>query len=363
MRPPYTWIVESLPSTTPFIGPEALERRVGRDIELRLGANESPFGPSPLALEAMRAQASQVQNYGDHEGYLLREALAAKHGVAMGNIVLGAGIDELLALCCRLFVDEGAPIVTTYGSYATFEYGAAGCGADFHRVPYKDGAPDLAALAVATTEHEARILYLANPDNPSGAWHEPHAISALVAALPPGCVLLLDEAYAEFAPEVPEIRPDNPQVIRLRTFSKVHGMAGARVAYVIAHPDHCEALNKIRMHFGVNTIAQAGALASLSDPAFVAHVISETCIGRAEVARWVESRGLRPLSSHTNFLTVDVGSKARADAILQRLLHLGVFIRKPGAPPLDRCIRITIGRPDQRRQFAEIFERVLQELD
>ncbi len=117
------------------------------------------------------------------------------------------------------------------------------------------------------------------------------------------------------------------------------------------------------MHFGVNTIAQAGALASLNDPEFVAHVISETYIGRAEVAQWVRTLGLHPLPSHTNFLTVDVGSKARADAILEKLLQHGVFIRKPGARPLDGCIRITIGQPDQRSKFAEVFERVLREVD
>jgi len=359
MRPPYTPVVESLPATTPFVGPEALVRRTGRAIDLRLGANESPFGPSPNAVKAMQEQAAISQFYGDPECFLLRSELAAQLGVGIENISVGAGVDELLGLCCRLFVDPETPIVTTLGSYPTFDYVALACGAVFHYVRYANEALDLGALTELAKVTAARILYVANPDNPSGSWHTPEEIAELRQHLAPNCVLLLDEAYADFAPGTPVLDTSDPQVIRLRTFSKVHGMAGMRVGYVVAHADHVRALDKIRLHFGVNCVAQAGALASLQDSEHVANVVRESEKGRIELAEFFDTKGLRSLPSYTNFLTVDVGSKPRAEAILSRLLQRGVFIRKPGMPPLDGCIRVTIGRPEQRAKFAEVFEEVL----
>jgi histidinol-phosphate aminotransferase len=362
MTPEYTSIVANLESTTPFVGPEALERRSGMPIKLRLGANESPFGASPNAIEAMKRQAESTQNYGDPEGYLVRQELARQLGVPMDTIVLGAGIDELLGLCCRLFVEPGEIVVTTLGSYPTFDYGAAGCGSTITGVAYFNEAADLQALADAAVRSRAKIVYLANPDNPSGSWHSAERVSWLRTHLPPGCVLLLDEAYLEFAPGAPAIDPADPQVIRFRTFSKAHGMAGARIAYTVSTESHARALNKIRFHFGVNCVAQAGALASLLDPNHVPRVVAASAAGRALLAQWMIDLGQRPLPSHTNFLTVDVGAKARADAILPALLDQGIFIRKPGKPPLDGCIRITIGRPEQQALFATVFEDVLANL-
>jgi histidinol-phosphate aminotransferase len=362
MLPKHTSLIESLAPTTPFVGPEALERRTGKAIELRLGANESPFGASPTAVAAMARQAAETQNYGDPEGFLVRQEVARQLEVPIETIVLGAGIDELLGLCCRVFIEPGQIVVTTSGSYPTFDYGAAACGAKFHRIPYLNEKADLAGLAQAAHETGARIVYLANPDNPSGSWHSPADLAQFREMLPLGCVLLLDEAYVEFAPSAPAISPEDVQVIRLRTFSKAHGMAGIRIAYVVAHPEHALGLNKIRNHFAVNCVAQAGALASLADAGHVASVVASTTSGRDEIVEFMCALGLRPLPSFTNFVTVDVGSKARGEAILEALLQRGVFIRKPGLPPLDRCIRVTIGRPEQRRQFAETFEAVLREV-
>ncbi len=362
MRPIHTSIVNSLVASTPFVGPEALERRTGRPIELRLGANESPFGASPLAIAAMRDQALVTHNYGDPEAHELRQALSLQLGVPMASIVLGAGIDELLGLSCRIFLEPNDAVVTTFGSYPTFDYGASACGPVFHRVPYANQAPDLPALLDAVKGTRAKVVYLANPDNPSGAWWTPDEIDEFRQALPYGCVLLLDEAYYEYAAGYLPLDADDPQVIRFRTFSKAHGMAGMRIAYVVAHKDHTDALNKIRYHFGVNSIAQAGALASLSDPAHIAQVVAQTDLGRIELREFMVSMGLKPLPSHTNFLTVDVGSKSRAESILEALLQQGVFIRKPGLPPLDSCIRITIGRPEQRARFAQILTDVLRTL-
>jgi histidinol-phosphate aminotransferase len=360
-RPPFSRIVAGLPALTPFVAPEALERqRDGRALRLRLGANESPFGPSPKAIAAMQAAAESVQNYGDPESYMLRSWLACPLGLSVDNVVVGPGIDALLSLFARAYLDPGSAVVTTLGSYPTFEYGVRGAGGDIHRVPYRGDRVDLDALVEKVREMGARIVYLANPDNPSGSWHTPSDVAAFRRQLPDGCLLVLDEAYVDFAPETEgELDMDDPGVVVLRTFSKAHGMAGARIGYAIGDPVTVGVLDKIRMHFGVNAVAQAGAIASLFDPEHVQSVVEETARGREELATAMRGLGLRALPSATNFLTVDVGSPERAKAILSALLEDDVFIRMPVAPPLDRCIRVTIGTADQRRQFVEALTAVL----
>jgi len=266
--PPPIPLIQRLPSLVPFVGPETLERRLGRRFSLRLGANESNFGPSASALAAMAEAASQGQNYGDPEGLELRTAIAEKHGVKPENVVLGSGIDELLVLFARVYAEVGAPVLTTLGSYLTFEYAVTGVGATIHRVPYQADQVDLAGLSAGTLDHLPRLVYLANPDNPSGSMLPPGRIEAFLAELPTGVLVLLDEAYSDYVPadSLPRVAADDPQVIRLRTFSKAHGMAGLRIGYAIGHPAHVAELNKIRLHFGVNSVAQAGALASLTSP-------------------------------------------------------------------------------------------------
>ncbi len=262
-----TPLVESLPSTIPFVGPEALERMRGQPFKLRLGANESAFGVSPLAAEAMRAAITHSAWYGDPEGYDLHEAVAKLHGVAMDEVCLGGGIDELLGLTVRMLVEPGEPVVTSLGAYPTFNYHVEGYGAVLHRVPYHDDHIDLQALADTAMQLKAKLVFLANPDNPMGTWHDAETVQAFIKALPPYTALILDEAYTEFAPASVHIPmdPNNPQVIRMRTFSKAHGMAGMRVDYVIAHRDLIVGYNKIRNHFGITRVALAGALASLQD--------------------------------------------------------------------------------------------------
>ena len=322
----YTPIVSALQNSTPFIGPEALERRSGTPIHLRLGANESPFGASALAISAMQKQVIQSEFYGDPEGWLLREALANDLGIDVSNICLGAGIDELLANACRLFVSPGDRIITTLGSYPTFEFGAMACGADIHRVAYYDNKPDLDGLLDAIKRLKAKIVYLANPDNPSGAWLSARSVSHWVEQLPEDCVLLLDEAYLDFADDPIVVNWIHPNVLRFRTFSKAHGMAGMRIGYVLSDSEHIRSYDKVRMHFGVNAVAQAG---------------------------------FQSLPSSTNFLTVQLESRNCAESILNLLLSQGVFIRKPGQSPLDDCIRVTIGRPEQRASFYDHFEVAL----
>lgn len=358
--PKFTELLAGTPPVTPFVGPEALERRTGHLISLRLGANESLFGPSPKSLEAMQSQAEMSQYYGDPEGFELRTALAAKHGCERDNVVLASGIDELLSLFARAYLDPTRCAVTTLGSYPTFEFGVLGTGARIERVPYRDEAPDLEGLLAAAKEHDATICYVANPDNPSGALSSAESIAGLRARLPGSCVLLIDEAYADFvdAPELPRFAFDRSDVVRFRTFSKAYGMAGMRIGYALTSVENVAVLDKIRMHFGVNAAAQAGALAALSDDEWIAGVIAETADARAVLSQAARDLGFRPLPSHTNFLTIDVGSKAEAERQLEALLAKGVFVRKPAQPPIDGCIRVSLGPLIAMQSFIGIWRTV-----
>jgi histidinol-phosphate aminotransferase len=348
----------------PFLAPEAIERRSGRPLRLRLGANESLFGASPLAASAMRTAVERVQLYCDPECSELRAALARLHGVAADNVVISAGIDDLLGLAVRAFVEPGTIAVTSLGGYPTFNYHVLGFGGELHTVPYRDDHNDLDGLAEAAARVGARVVYLANPDNPSGTWHPASALREFVGRLPPDSLLLLDEAYIEFAPAEAlfTVEAEDPRILRMRTFSKVHGMAGARIGYGIAARATIADFDKIRHHFGVNAVAQAGALGALGDPDHAARVVELVAEGRGDYERLAKSLGLPTLPSATNFVAIDLGGRDRARAVLAALQNRGVFIRMPGAPPLDRCIRVTVGPPADRTAFEEAFRDVWSQL-
>jgi histidinol-phosphate aminotransferase len=360
--PRYSRLVAALPATVPFVPPEALERRIGRTLALRIGANESAFGPSPKAVAAIQAGAGRANWYCDPEGFVLREALARLHGVSRENIGLGAGIDDLLGLIVRAFVDPGDPVAMSLGAYPTFAFHVAGFGGRFVHAPYRAFRNDAEALGAAARDAGARIVYLANPDNPTGSWLSSDEQARLIAGLPRDAHLILDEAYSDFAPAgtLPALDPEDPRIIRLRTFSKAHGMAGMRIGYAVACRDIIAAFDKIRHHFGVNRLAQEAALASLGDPGFIAEVVQKVEEGRADYARIAASLGLATLPSSTNFVAFDLGSLARARAALELLLtREACFLRMPGAPPLDRLVRVTVGVEAERRGFALALARVL----
>lgn len=359
--PPFTRLVAGLPATVPFVAPEAIERATGRRIALRLGANESTFGPSPKAVDAMCAAAARASFYGDPESYELRRALAGLLGVGMEHLVIGCGIDDLLGLIVRAFLDPGETAVTSLGAYPTFNYHVAGYGGRIERVPYREDRNDLDALATAATRADARMVFLANPDNPTGSCYDVDQVIAFEEALPPTCLLLLDEAYCDFTPHdaIPPIDADDTHIIRLRTFSKAHGMAGARIGYAVAAEPTIRAFDKVRLHFGVSLLAQEGALASLGDPDYLNGVVAEVAAGRREYADLGQSLGLPTLPSATNFVAFDTGSPTRARALMEALAARDVFVRMPGAPPLDRLLRVTVGTPAERAAFAEALRTVV----
>ncbi|TKW65282.1 MAG: pyridoxal phosphate-dependent aminotransferase [Paracoccus denitrificans] len=355
-------IPESLPSTVPFVGIETLQRRRGAPYVARLGANENGFGPSPCAIDAMVNAASEAWKYGDAESHDLREALALKHDVAPANILVGEGIDGLLGLAARLMVGPGDPVVTSDGAYPTFNYHVAGFGGVLHKVPYRDDREDPDALLAAAIAVKARLIYLANPDNPMGSWLSGSVIEDMIARIPAGCMLVLDEAYAEFAPDdaIPKTDPGDPRVLRMRTFSKAYGLAGARIGYVIGAPDVIAGFDRIRNHFGVNAIAQAGALAALADEDWLARIRARVVHARDRIADIAAGQGLVSLPSATNFVAVDLGADGDfARRVMAALDRAGIFARMPGVAPMDRCIRISCAPDHELDAFAAVLPEAL----
>ena len=358
-HPAFAAIPDALPATVPFVGPEQIERETAQNFLARLGANELTLPPSSLVAEAC-AHAVQMQSmlYPDPANHALRGALATHLKCPADEILIGEGIDGLLGTLARLFLAPDDVAVTSEGAYPTFNYQAAGSGARIETVPYKDDAEDPKALAEKVAETGAKLVYFCNPDNPMGTWLSAKKVEAFVKAIPADCVVLLDEAYAEFAPKgvVPPVTFNRPNLIRLRTFSKAYGLAGMRVGYAIAPERIVAGADRIRNHFGVNRLAQVAALAALSDPAHVSATLSAIAAGRGRLSGIADKNGLTPLPSATNFVAMDCGGDgALARRIVNELAARRVFIRMPGPAPLNRCIRVSVGRKDE----LDLFERVL----
>ncbi|MBC8717800.1 pyridoxal phosphate-dependent aminotransferase [Ochrobactrum sp. Marseille-Q0166] len=360
--PRFTPLVETLPSTVPFVGPETLELQRGRSFSARIGANESSFGPAPSVIEAMKQEASEVWKYGDPENYALRHAIAAHHGVTPENIMPGAGVDALLGLVVRQYVQQGDKVINSLGGYPTFNYHVAGFGGTLITVPYNQDRPDLDALIEKARQEKPALLYIANPDNPMGTWHEGSDIQSFIERIPETTMLILDEAYCETGPvsAFPPFELDRPNILRMRTFSKAYGLAGIRVGYVVGNKNAISAFNKVRDHFAVNRIAQAAAIAALKDQDYLHDVVGKIHAGRERIAKIAVKHGLKPIPSATNFVTIDCGNDGSfATAILNGLIERDIFVRKPGAPVLDRCIRVSVGTSEQLDLFEEAFPAAL----
>ena len=366
IRLPFTDIVRDLPATVPFVGPEAQERNTGITFRARLGANESCFGPSPKAIERMRVETTGIWQYGDPENHDLKHAIAKHYKIASENVVVGEGIDGLFGCLAHLFVEPGVQVVTSLGSYPTFNFHIKSRGGALHLVPYKEDHEDLGRLIDKVREEDARLLYVSNPNNPMGNFHSADAINELISNLPSNTVLALDEAYIECAPDgtAANIDVSNPQVLRFRTFSKAYGMAGARVGYAIGHEETVQAFDKVRNHYGMNRVAQFGALEAIKDQAYLAEIRVRIAKGREKIANIAQANGLAPLPSATNFVAIDCGRDSEyAKAVLAGLLERGIFVRMPGVEPQSRCIRVSVGPDEELELFGEVLGQVLKSCD
>ncbi|MEP5760036.1 MAG: pyridoxal phosphate-dependent aminotransferase [Litoreibacter sp.] len=360
-----TALAHALPSSVPFVGPETQERARGEVFAARLGANENVFGPSPKAVRAMQDAVTGTWMYGDPESFDLIEALSTHLNIGTSNIIVGEGIDGLLGYICRLFLDVGDAVVTSDGAYPTFNYHVSGFGGQLHKVPFKDDREDPDALLTKARETGAKLIYISNPDNPMGTWHDAATMQAMIDNVPEGCLLILDEAYLETAPAgtAPALRPDTPQVIRMRTFSKAYGMAGARVGYGIGHPDLINSFHKIRNHFGLNRIAQIGAIAALEDREHLSDVLKQTAQARDALSQIARDVGLEALPSATNFVTIDCGRDGFfATNILNALVERGLFLRMPFVAPQNRCIRVGCSTPEHLSLLHKHLADVLSKL-
>ncbi len=358
--PRYTNIIQDLPSTVPFVGPEAQERARAAPFKARIGANESVFGPSPQAIAAIQDAAADNWKYCDPDNFDLKTAIAAFHGVGVENVVIVEGIDGGLGLTNRMLVEPGDAVVTSDGAYPTFNFHVAACGGRLTKVPYKDDREDIGALLDAATASGAKILYLTNPDNPMGTWWSANEILALIDALPDGTTFVLDEAYCDTAPAdaLPPIDVSNPNVLRFRTFSKAYGLAGARVGYCIGEAGVISNFEKVRNHYGVNRLAQIAARAAIGDQAYLRDTVAAIAAARARISAIAQSNDLSAIESATNFVAIDcLRDGAYGQRVMAELLNRDIFVRMPGVAPLNRCIRISAGK----KADLDLFEAALPE--
>jgi len=335
---------------------------MGREFVARIGANENVFGPSPKAIEAMRTADSDTWMYADPTNFDLRNGLAEHLGITPENIVVGEGIDGLLGYLVRMLIAPGDAVVTSMGAYPTFNFHVSGFGGTLHSVPYIGDHEDPTALFAKAKEVDAKLVYLSNPDNPMGTWHEGTALKKALDDLPDGALFILDEAYIEFAPESAKAKIDinDPRVIRFRTFSKAYGMAGARVGYGLGHPDLITAFNKIRNHFGMNRSAQHGALEALRDQEWLQGTVDKVAQARERIAQIAADNGLATLPSATNFVGMDCGQDgAFAGRVLSNLVAAGIFVRMPFVAPQNRCIRVGCGTDADLDAFAAALPAAL----
>ncbi len=363
--PRYTDLVASLPATVPFVGPEAQIRQSGQPFRARIGANESGFGPSPRVIRAIAEAAPEAWMYGDSEAHDLRAALSAHHGIAPETILVGEGIDGLLGNLVRLVVAPGDAVVTSDGAYPTFNYHVAGFGGVLHKVPYRDEHENPSALIGRAEQVGAKLLYFCNPDNPMGSWHSARIVQRMIDALPEGTLMVLDEAYIDAAPDgtAPPIDISDPRVIRMRTFSKLYGLAGMRVGYAIAAAPLIAMFDRIRNHFGMGRVAQAAALAAVQDQAWLVQVRAQVSAARSTLAEIAAENGLHALPSATSFVTIDTGRDGDfARALVREMATRGVFIRMPFVAPQDRCIRVSTAPEAELQVFAKTLPQALRAL-
>ncbi len=363
MNIPFAQLIQTLPDTVPFVGPETIERQLGKRFVARIGANESAFGISEYARDAIKEAASErgCSWYGDPENYELRSLLASEHQVAMNNVCVDAGIDSLIGLTIRLFIEPGMSVVSSLGAYPTVNYHVNGFGGQIHSVPYKDNHEDPVALLESAHANNARLIYLANPDNPMGTCLAPDAIAQLLNGLPDNCLLMLDEAYIEFMDKTPALSIDinDPRLLRFRTFSKAYGMAGLRIGYVLAHQDIIAGFNKIRNHFGVNRLAQLAATASIKDTAFIERIKQEVEFGRQRIYALADSLARNYVPSATNFVAVNIGDEEQANALIATLAQKGIFARKPAISPQSQYIRVGVGTHEEHELLVKTLPELL----
>jgi histidinol-phosphate aminotransferase len=329
---------------------------------IKLASNENPLGPSPSVVAAIGRAAAEATRYPDGAGFDLKDALAKRFGVTQEQIVLGNGSNDILELVAHAFLHPGTSAVYAQHSFAVYPLATQGFGAAGVEVPARDFGHDLGAMRAAIRD-DTRLVWLANPNNPTGTWIAANEVRSFIASVPPNVLVVLDEAYNEYLPL--ELQADSarwlvefPNLVISRTFSKAYGLAALRVGYGLMHPTIAAMLNRVRQPFNVNALAQAAAIAALADEAYVAQSREANRAGMRQLEAGFRRLGLDFIPSYGNFIAVKVGDAARVNL---SLLRKGVIVRPVANYGMPQYLRITIGTEAENARFLAALETALGE--
>jgi histidinol-phosphate aminotransferase len=354
--------IRGLPVYVPGRPIEEVEREL-KIHAVKLASNENPLGPSPLAMEAARAVLGDSNRYPDGGTHLLRERLARLHGVSPEELFVALGSSEIIDLAARVLLRSGVQGLTSEGTYAPFSVAIRGNGAELVLAPQRHFAFDLEAMAAAITPKTA-VIYLANPNNPTGSAFTANEFADLLEKVPDGVLVVLDEAYIHYAVSVGprdsvEAYRKRKNLLILRTFSKVYGLAGLRIGYAIGRPGLLEAMNKFRTPFNTSGVAQAAALAALDDGEHVSRCIATNAAERKRMIAAFEAMGFAPVASESNFVFMNVGPGAKK--LCDDLLHLGVIVRPLGWMGFPEAIRVSVGTSEENSKLFSALGQLLPE--
>ena len=355
--------VRSISRYVPGKPTEEVARELGLDAAtiVKLASNENPRGPGPRVRAAIADAVAELPRYPDSNGFLLKEALSRRLAVAPEQIVLGNGSNDVLELVTLAFLQPGDEAVYAQHAFIVYPLATQARGARGIEVPARDFGHDLAAMRAAITSR-TRIVFVANPNNPTGTWIAPPDLLSFVASVPRDVIVVLDEAYNEYLKPAQRAKSvewiaRHPNLVVSRTFSKAYGLASLRVGYGVMHADVADFLNRVRQPFNVNSIAQAAALAALDDDAYVEESRELNDAGHAQLVAGLAKLGLRHVPSHGNFLLVEVGNGLRING---ELLKHGVIVRPVGNYGLPEWLRVTIGLPHENARFLDALAIALE---
>lgn len=341
---------------------EEVERELGIRNVVKLASNENPVGPSPLAVKALGQALSGLNRYPDGGGYYLRQRLAAHHGISPDEIFLGDGSCEILHLLAQLFLRPGLNAVISDHSFVIYRLAVAITGADIKTVPLNNLTLDLEAMAQAI-DHKTRLVFLGNPNNPTGTIYKRAAWEKFLLQVPAATVIAADEAYFEFVrdaeyPDSMRYHDGKRLLVTLRTFSKIFGLAGLRVGYAVARRDVVAMLNHVRQPFNVSSLAQVAVLAAMEDHEHVRRTLQVNAAGVDYLEREFKRLGVDFAPTQANFILVDVGD---GRAVFGKLLRSGVIVRPMDSYGLPRHVRVSVGLEEENRRFIEVLEKVLRQ--
>ncbi len=342
---------------------EELARERGIQGIVKLASNENPRGPGPQVRDAIAAAAADLSRYPDGSGFRLKTALAAHLGVAENRLTLGNGSNDVLDLAARVALTPGAKGVVDAHSFVVYPLAITAAGGALARVPSAGWGHDPQALLAAIDE-TTRIVYIANPNNPTGTWWTEAVLTRFLDAVPPTIWVVLDEAYAEYVtePDYPDgvaLGDRYPNLIVTRTFSKIHGLAALRIGYSVSSPAFADLLNRVRQPFNANSLALAAAEAALADADFVAESRRLNSAGMAQIEAGLRALSLRWIPSIGNFITFEVGPNGAALAAYEALLNAGVIVRPVANYGLPNHLRVSIGLPEENERFLDALKGVL----